>query len=134
MSQFAARTTLRKAVLVHGRGGNSDMFVRSISSAVIKSPADITNPTRIHDWGGVSRDLNWKLRMSSASGTENKDENPTAKKNQNGGGPVVVPSYWGRETTKMKISRKDGSDWPWNCFMVKLIFILNFVEKFKQFI
>lgn len=119
MSQFAARTTLRKAVFVHGRGGNSDMYVRSISSAVIKSPADITNQTRIHDCGCVSGDFKWKLRrISSASGTEKKDENPTARKDQDGGGAVVVPSYWGIETTKMKISRKDGSDWPWNCFMV----------------
>ncbi|KAL1204079.1 Ubiquinol oxidase 2 [Cardamine amara subsp. amara] len=49
--------------------------------------------------------------------SDKKDENPTARKDQNGGGAVKVPSYWGIETTKMKIYRKDGTNWPWNCFM-----------------
>ncbi|BAB09852.1 alternative oxidase 2 [Arabidopsis thaliana] len=57
------------------------------------------------------------MGMSSASAMEKKDENLTVKKGQNGGGSVAVPSYWGIETAKMKITRKDGSDWPWNCFM-----------------
>ncbi|VVB17972.1 unnamed protein product [Arabis nemorensis] len=55
-------------------------------------------------------------RMSSAS-AEKKDENLTVTKDQNDGGSVAVPSYWGIETAKMKITRRDGSDWPWNCFM-----------------
>ncbi|XP_020883691.1 ubiquinol oxidase 2, mitochondrial [Arabidopsis lyrata subsp. lyrata] len=125
---IVARTTLR-ALLVCG-GGNCNMFVSSVSAAsVMKSPYERTKPMRIHDWCGRFGDfkigskhvqgdfkLRWR-RMSSASATENKDENSTVKKDQNGGGSVAVPSYWGIETAKMKITRKDGSDWPWNCFM-----------------
>lgn len=51
-------------------------------------------------------------RMSSAS-AEKKFENSTVTKDQNDGGSVAVPSYWGIETAKMKITRRDGSDWPW---------------------
>lgn len=65
--------------------------------------------------------------MCSASATEKKDEKPptmgTVKKDHNGGGSVAVPSYWGIETAKMKIARKDGSKWPWNSFMVSLIMV-----------
>lgn len=67
--------------------------------------------------------MRWR-RMCSASATEKKDEKPRidkVKKDQDGGGSVAVPSYWGIETAKMKIARKDGSKWPWNCFMVSLI-------------
>lgn len=35
--------------------------------------------------------------MSSSSAMENKDENSTVKKDQNGGGSVAVPSYSGIE-------------------------------------
>ncbi|KAL0643165.1 hypothetical protein Bca4012_041455 [Brassica carinata] len=90
----------------------------------------------VHDWCGGFVDFNirsehvqvyligdfnmrWR-RMCSASATEKKDEKPRidkVKKDQDGGGSVAVPSYWGIETAKMKIARKDGSKWPWNCFM-----------------
>lgn len=60
--------------------------------------------------------------MSCASAMEKKVENSTVTKDQNDGGSVKVPSYWGIETAKMKITRRDGSDWPWNCFMVNFEF------------
>lgn len=72
--------------------------------------------------------------MSSSSAMENKDENSTVKKDQNGGGSVAVPSYWGIETAKMKVTRKDGSDWPWNCFMVNLYTSQILVDKLSTFI
>ena len=30
---------------------------------------------------------------------------------------VVVSNYWGIQ--RPKITREDGSEWPWNCFMVR---------------
>ncbi|CAE6258401.1 unnamed protein product [Arabidopsis arenosa] len=146
---IVARTALR-ALLVCG-GGNCNMFVSSVSAAsVMKSPYEITKPTQIHDWCGGFGDfkigpkhvqgnnnLRWR-RMSSASAMENKDENSTVKKDQNGGGSVAVRSYWGIETAKMKITRRDGSDWPWNCFMILhvlmfyICFFLNVNYMFGQ--
>ncbi|XP_010461512.1 PREDICTED: ubiquinol oxidase 2, mitochondrial isoform X2 [Camelina sativa] len=128
MSQLVRRTALR-ALIVCG-GGTCNMSVRSVSSVfVIKRPDEITKRMQIHDWCGGFGDfkigskhvqgnlsLKWR-RMSSASTMEKKVENSTVKKDQNGGGSVAVPSYWGIETAKMKITRRDGSDWPWNSFM-----------------
>ncbi|CAH2043558.1 unnamed protein product [Thlaspi arvense] len=127
MNQLVATTALR-SLLVRG-GGNCNMVVRSVSAAfVVKSPEDITKPMRIHDWRGgfgyFKIDSKHVQEMSSASAMEKKDEkkdeNPkveAVKKDQNDGGSVAVPSYWGIETSKMKITRRDGSNWPWNCFM-----------------
>ncbi|WZZ85203.1 hypothetical protein YC2023_113782 [Brassica napus] len=128
MSQLAARTGLR-ALLVHSRV-NRNMFMRCVSA--VKNGEDTKKPMPVHDWCGGFVDFNirsehvqgdfnmrWR-RMCSASATEKKDEKPRidkVKKDQDGGGSVAVPSYWGIETAKMKIARKDGSKWPWNCFM-----------------
>ncbi|CAN7024775.1 unnamed protein product [Brassica oleracea var. botrytis] len=132
MSQLAARTGLR-ALLVHSRV-NRNMFMRCVSA--VKNGEDTKKPMPVHDWCGgfvgfnirsehvqvyLIGDFNMRWRrMCSASATEKKDEKPRidkVKKDQDGGGSVAVPSYWGIETAKMKIARKDGSKWPWNCFM-----------------
>ncbi|WZZ12529.1 hypothetical protein YC2023_105618 [Brassica napus] len=113
------------------------MFARCVSAAsVVRRAGDTNKPTLVHDWCGgfvgcnirsehvqvyLMGDFNMRWRrMCSASATEKKDEKPrldTVRKDQDGGGSVTVPSYWGIETAKMKIARKDGSKWPWNCFM-----------------
>ncbi|XP_009112122.1 ubiquinol oxidase 2, mitochondrial [Brassica rapa] len=135
MSQLVARRGLRD-LLVHSRV-NCNMFARCVSAAsVVRRAGDTNKPTLVHDWCGgfvgcnirsehvqvyLMGDFNMRWRrMCSASATEKKDEKPrldTVRKDQDGGGSVTVPSYWGIETAKMKIARKDGSKWPWNCFM-----------------
>ncbi|KAF8050815.1 hypothetical protein N665_1868s0001 [Sinapis alba] len=132
MSQLVTRTGL-PSLLVHSRV-NHNMFMRFVF--VVRNGEDTKNPMPVHDCCGGFSDfsirskyvqvsllgtfnLNWRT-MCSASATEKKDEKPridTVKKDQKGGGSVAVPSYWGIETAKMKIARKDGSKWPWNCFM-----------------
>ncbi|KAL0856511.1 hypothetical protein Bca101_061664 [Brassica carinata] len=133
MSQLFARTALQ-ALLVRSRV-NCNTFVRCVSTvSVVKHEEDTKKPMLVRDWCGGFGDFNirsehvsligsfnlkWRM-MCSASATEKKDEKPridTVKKDQSGGGSVAVPSYWGIETAKMKIARKDGSEWPWNCFM-----------------
>ena len=42
-----------------------------------------------------------------------------AKKDE---GNTTVSSYWG--IARPKITREDGTEWPWNCFMVIALFIL----------
>ncbi|CAH8303834.1 unnamed protein product [Eruca vesicaria subsp. sativa] len=123
MSQLVAKTGLR-ALLVRG-GVNCNMLVRCVSTVTKK-------PMLVHSFGDFSirskyvqvtllGSFNLKYRrVCSSSEMEKKDEKPridTVKKDQNGGGSVAVPSYWGIETAKMKIARKDGSKWPWNSFM-----------------
>jgi len=31
---------------------------------------------------------------------------------------AVVSSYWG--ISRPKVHREDGTEWPWNCFMVRM--------------
>lgn len=72
--------------------------------------------------------LKWTSK-SYASAMENKDEISTERNDQNGRGLVAVPSYWGIETAKMKISWSDGSKWPLGLFYGKIylyLYIPNF--------
>jgi len=36
---------------------------------------------------------------------------------------VVESSYWG--ISRPKIMREDGTEWPWNCFMVRILFLIR---------
>lgn len=46
---------------------------------------------------------------------ENKNKNEVNNKNSN----AVVSSYWG--ITRPKLLKEDGTEWPWNCFMVSVV-------------
>ncbi|XLR48237.1 hypothetical protein S83_032897 [Arachis hypogaea] len=45
-----------------------------------------------------------------ANSTEKKEEE---KKSE--GNSLVASSYWG--ISRQKVTREDGTEWPWNCFM-----------------
>ncbi|OMP07881.1 Alternative oxidase [Corchorus olitorius] len=45
--------------------------------------------------------------------TEEKKENPATEEQK--AKDMVVSSYWG--ISRPKITREDGTEWPWNCFM-----------------
>jgi ubiquinol oxidase len=70
--------------------------------------------------GGNGGFFHWKRMMSSKAASETevkstekeKKEESSRKKNN-----VVVSSYWG--ISRPKITREDGTEWPWNCFMVR---------------
>jgi len=36
---------------------------------------------------------------------------------------VVESSYWG--ISRPRIMREDGTEWPWNCFMVRILFLIT---------
>jgi ubiquinol oxidase len=46
---------------------------------------------------------------------ENKNENNSDRINNN----AVVSSYWG--IARPKVLKEDGTEWPWNCFMVRIL-------------
>lgn len=74
---------------------------------------------------GISMVLTgWRRMMSTASvpepttppsGGEKKTKGDELPKNVEKG-DMVVSSYWG--VSRPKITREDGTEWPWNCFMV----------------
>ncbi|KAG6433014.1 hypothetical protein SASPL_104618 [Salvia splendens] len=63
--------------------------------------------------------VGWRRMMSSAA--EPTSSPPSSLKNSESPeekaekGGVVVSSYWG--ISRPKITREDGTEWPWNCFM-----------------
>ena len=57
-----------------------------------------------------------------------KDEKKSAEAKQD----AVVSHYWG--IARPKITREDGSEWPWNCFMVSISHTENFIYLFIFFV
>ena len=96
MNQVVARSVIRRLI-------NSQKS--PISTFRSHDDIAIANRQRLGIIGGGARVFG--TRMMSAAG-----ENEAAKENK-----VSVTSYWG--VARPKVKREDGSDWPWNCFMVR---------------
>lgn len=63
---------------------------------------------------GVLGAFPWRrMMMSTSAQTTTSDEEEKKKKVNDS---VVVSNYWG--ITRPKITREDGTEWPWNCFKV----------------
>ncbi|XP_030459125.1 ubiquinol oxidase, mitochondrial [Syzygium oleosum] len=72
--------------------------------------------------GGVPCGAIYARRMLSSPATDpapadkaRKESAVAEEEKKNGGGAVVPSSYWG--ISRPKITREDGTEWPWNCFM-----------------
>ncbi|KAK3414156.1 hypothetical protein EUGRSUZ_I02663 [Eucalyptus grandis] len=114
MSQGVLRSLARSFVNGGNRGGGGGRYVLGTFEAEFgRRP------------GGVSCGVIFARRMLSSSATEpapiDKEKKQSAsaeeeeEKKKNGGGAVVPSSYWG--ISRPKITREDGTEWPWNCFM-----------------
>ncbi|KAJ8453042.1 hypothetical protein Cgig2_014805 [Carnegiea gigantea] len=74
----------------------------------------------IHLWSSPMASMTeWRQNMTSESGPDKaavvereKDSSAVEKKTET---EEEVSSYWG--IRRPTISKKDGSEWPWNCFM-----------------
>ena len=58
------------------------------------------------------------LGPSPAEKEEEHQEKTASVVEKQEGGNSVVSSYWG--IFRPKLTREDGTEWPWNCFMVVL--------------
>lgn len=85
--------------------------------------------------GVIGRDEdfgNFKWRRMMSSTAEPAAKPPSLKQGDAGtekkeGGDEVMPaSYWG--ISRSKITRDDGSEWPWNCFMVTNKFAVAYFD------
>ena len=88
------------------------------TAAIARQQLENVEPRHQHD-GGAFGSFYWR-RMSTLP--EIKDQQSEEKKNEvnnNNRNDVVVSSYWG--ITRPKIQREDGTEWPWNCFMVRIL-------------
>jgi ubiquinol oxidase len=102
MNRFVVRSLMRDLIggCEHSRRGISTM--------------------REHQSVGALGGFYWTRTMSSvgpgpttANVAEKKEKGGESKKSDE---TAVVSSYWG--VLRPKIKRDDGTDWPWNCFMV----------------
>ncbi|KAL9141338.1 hypothetical protein ABFS82_14G096100 [Erythranthe guttata] len=122
MNHSVARSLMKSLI----GGGNYGRHVSSGLRAV--APFDASAAAAGFQSQGLSMVLiRWGRMMSTApessspaSVVAGKDEKrdgavATEKAEKGGGGAVVVSSYWG--VSRPKITREDGTEWPWNCFM-----------------
>ncbi|PKI37843.1 hypothetical protein CRG98_041793, partial [Punica granatum] len=119
----AARSLVR--CLIRNGGGNRHQILWYSSSSSLARPS-VTELWRQSGASGGGVVQHWVRTMSSgAAGAAVKEkENGTVekalqeakeKKEKESGSQVEVSSYWG--VTRPKITKEDGTEWPWNCFM-----------------
>ncbi|KAI3789031.1 hypothetical protein L2E82_01816 [Cichorium intybus] len=119
MNRLLTRTILKRCMINSGRNFNGENMMQS----PVLTAAVVLNSRPFHQ-GVMARDedfgnFNWRRMMSSAAepaakAPSVKQADATTEKKE-GGDDVVPASYWG--ISKSKITREDGSEWPWNCFM-----------------
>lgn len=65
----------------------------------------------------------WR-RMSTLPETKDQqpEDNNKNEVNNNSNSNAVVSSYWG--ITRPKVQREDGTEWAWNCFMVRILYVI----------
>lgn len=126
MNQMVARAALRRLI-----GGRSCSRYLSTSTVAVASVRPFEETTAVlwrgHGWGVIGG-AEWRRAMSTAAertsttttapAVEEKDrkEGTVAEgEKKKEGGEVMVSSYWG--ISRPKVTREDGTEWPWNCFM-----------------
>ncbi|CAA0831033.1 Ubiquinol oxidase 2- mitochondrial [Striga hermonthica] len=115
MNPLLARSVMKRVVA----GGSCRRHFSSSSAAVIRAPTPFGALTGVHPRGSRMVLIGWRRMMSteaersSTSAVVEKEDKSNVAVPEKGG--LVVSSYWG--ISKPKITREDGTDWPWNCFM-----------------
>ncbi|KAJ1402246.1 Alternative oxidase [Sesbania bispinosa] len=112
MRHFALSSAVRRA-LISGRNSN-----RHGSAVVMVRPFVAAEMRHLYAGGGNGGFFYWKRMMASQpvpstpSVGEAEEKSTEKVKSERS---VVEASYWG--ISRPKITREDGTEWPWNCFM-----------------
>ncbi|KAK9931401.1 hypothetical protein M0R45_018677 [Rubus argutus] len=115
MNRIAARSVV--GALRHGRNFNHYISTAPVTTRPLDA-ADYLNRQNGTAFGSFySRRMMSSVTPSiQTQPPEEKDQKESsaadAKKGNDG---VVVSNYWG--ISRPKITREDGTEWPWNCFM-----------------
>lgn len=107
--------TVMRVLLNGGRYGN-----RYIWTAISRR-----HPEVMEGNGLQSAVMQWRRTLSNAGGAEAQLKEQKEEKKD-----AMVSNYWG--ISRPKITREDGSEWPWNCFMVE-IFLHSHISIFSRF-
>ncbi|PWA48180.1 ubiquinol oxidase 2 [Artemisia annua] len=101
MNRILANSTLRRSVINSGRTMAAEKLLVSVS---------------VHDFENFT--MRRRRMMSSSSAAEpttSKAPSVKAHEEKKEEKKKEVFSYWG--ISRSKITREDGTEWPWNCFM-----------------
>lgn len=124
MNHLLTRSVLRSLVTGVNCGRYVSSPVASSGRAVVAvvTPFEDASVARVQDFGILSQ---WRRSLSAVPEPKAPEKEEEKKKPSEGGGAALneekhalpaVSSYWG--ISKRKILREDGTEWPWNCFMV----------------
>jgi len=109
LSRSTMKHTLVRSAARALLGGGRSYYRHAPTAAIVE-------PTRQH--GGGAFGSFYLRRMSTLP--DIKDHNSEEKKNEvkDDNTNAVISSYWG--ISRPKVRREDGTEWPWNCFMVRI--------------
>ncbi|MFQ6662287.1 hypothetical protein Gotur_030154 [Gossypium turneri] len=118
MNRFVVKSVMRG--LINGRSycscssiGNGQVY----RSPIVGRSLELSGQRNGVAFGGFE----WRRMMSSSPASVEKATSEKDDKTENSvmeetkGKEVMAASYWG--ISRPKITREDGTDWPWNCFM-----------------
>ncbi|CAN1252621.1 hypothetical protein LINPERPRIM_LOCUS8095 [Linum perenne] len=125
MNQFVVRSSALRGLLANGAASSRRNYI---------SPAATTMRRLVEEKQVKSQDAEasvgasyMRRRMSSTSSSaaavaeKEKGEEKRVEVESKSGGKIsetnvpAVASYWG--ISRPKVTREDGTEWPWNCFM-----------------
>ncbi|XP_057465383.1 ubiquinol oxidase, mitochondrial-like [Actinidia eriantha] len=120
MNHLVTRAVLRRLAA----GWSCNRYVPTSSASVVKMSFD-DSAVMWRGQGGFIGGAQWRRAVSTTAGEKDRKESAEAGKDPKGsgvaekkkedGGKMVVSSYWG--VSRPKITKEDGTEWPWNCFM-----------------
>lgn len=124
MNHLLTRSVLRSLVtgVNSGRCVSSPVASRGRAVVAVVTPFEDASVARVQDFGILSQ---WRRSLSAVPEPKAPEKEEEKKKPSEGGEAALneekhalpaVSSYWG--ISKRKILREDGTEWPWNCFMV----------------
>ncbi|KAL0387142.1 UNVERIFIED_CONTAM: Ubiquinol oxidase, mitochondrial [Sesamum radiatum] len=121
MNYLLARSVMKRAI----SGGNGGRYVSSCAAAAgirALTPLDVSAAGGMEARGLSMVLIGWRRMMSTAAEpsstsavAEKDDKSKSVTTGNEKTGDVVVSSYWG--ISRPKVTREDGTEWPWNCFM-----------------
>lgn len=118
MNHLLAKSVMRRLI----SGGGS---IRSASPApsltifrAVTESATARRESLVYVRGGGVELMKRMMSSEAVKVTEEKKEVKEEEKKSESN--VVVSSYWG--VARPRITKEDGTEWPWNCFMVITLF------------
>lgn len=132
MSRWVA-WSVRRALINSGGAKNCNRCVFTVNMP----GRSFGNGSEFDNFGWSSTRMTMRVMMSTASSSSPREEAkavtekddrkqkstsvPKAKEDES---KAVVSSYWG--IARPKLTKEDGTEWPWNCFMVNFYFLFFF--------